>query len=206
MTTPASLQALGQLQAIRQLQQLNSSSTSFVESPFSTVLATTLENQLGSVANFMQQNNSLFLQQSFLPTPTVGTVSPSGTNAPEDVKEIIHAASQKYNVPVRLIEAVIKQESGFRKDAVSSAGASGYMQLMPATAKYLGVTDIFNAEQNIMGGTKYLRQMLDKFGQNIELALAAYNAGPGNVDKYNGIPPFKETTNYVKKVTATYYA
>lgn len=112
----------------------------------------------------------------------------------------IAKAAQTYDVPEKLIAAVMKQESNFKSSVVSSAGASGLMQLMPATASYLGVEDRFNPEQNIMGGAKYLRQMLDKFDNNIETALAAYNAGPGNVKKYGGIPPFKETQNYVKKV------
>lgn len=112
----------------------------------------------------------------------------------------IAAAAKKYNLPEKLIAAVMKQESNFNASAVSSAGASGLMQLMPATAKYLGVEDRFDPEQNIMGGAKYLRQMLDQFDNNIETALAAYNAGPGNVKKYGGIPPFQETKNYVKNV------
>lgn len=117
-----------------------------------------------------------------------------------DLDAIFEEAAKAYNVPVDLLKAVAKAESNFRADAKSSCGAMGIMQLMPGTARSLGVTDPFNAEQNIMGGAKYLSNLLTQFDGDSSLALAAYNAGPGNVKKYNGIPPFEETQNYVKKV------
>lgn len=113
---------------------------------------------------------------------------------------IFNKASEKYDIPVNLLKAVAKSESNFNSNAESNAGAQGIMQLMPGTARSLGVTNSFDPEQNIMGGAKYLRMMLDKFDGKIDLALAAYNAGPGNVQKYGGIPPFQETQNYIVKV------
>ena len=116
------------------------------------------------------------------------------------IEASVQKAAAKYNLPPRLLRAVIRAESNFEVAAVSRAGAKGLMQLMPATAKDMGVTDIFDIEQNIDGGAKYLRQMLDRFGGNIRKALAAYNAGPATVIKYNGQVPYPETRQYVKRV------
>ncbi len=129
-------------------------------------------------------------------------MSANNTTIPAtNLDAIFQKAADTFHIDINLLKAVAQTESNFNANATSNAGAMGIMQLMPDTAKYLGVTNPYDPEQNILGGAKYISQMLEKYGQNVSLALAAYNAGPGNVDKYNGIPPFTETQNYVKKIT-----
>ncbi|MBE6003628.1 MAG: lytic transglycosylase domain-containing protein [Lachnospiraceae bacterium] len=122
------------------------------------------------------------------------------SNVATSLDAIFKKASEAYGVPERILKTVAKYESDFKTTAVSKAGAMGIMQLMPSTAKSLGVKDPFDPEQNIMGGAKLLASNLKEFGGDLSLALAAYNAGSGAVKKYNGIPPYKETQNYVKNI------
>jgi len=117
---------------------------------------------------------------------------------------IIQEASDRYEVEPELIRAIIMAESSYNPRAVSKRGARGLMQLMPATAKALGVEDSFNPEHNIHGGVRYFKQLLDRFGGDTEIALAAYNAGSRKVRQYQGIPPFKTTRYYIKKVFSYY--
>ena len=122
------------------------------------------------------------------------------TTEQQIIKQKVQKAAEKYNLPPELIKAVIRAESNFEVRAVSPAGAQGLMQLMPATAKELGVINPFDIEQNIDGGARYLRIMLDQFGGSVRKALAAYNAGPGTVSKYGGRVPYPETRQYVQRV------
>ena len=122
-------------------------------------------------------------------------------NAP--FSDLIAEAARAYGVDPRLIVAVARRESAFNPNAVSRVGACGLMQLMPATARVFGITDIFDVRQNVFGGTRYLRQRLDTYSGDLDRTLAAYNAGPGAVEKYNGVPPFAETRAYVASIRAS---
>lgn len=116
-----------------------------------------------------------------------------------EIQNIINETSAKYGIDSSIIYSVIKAESNFNQFAISKAGAMGLMQLMPETAKQLNITNPFDASQNIDGGVRYLKGLLDTY-KNLSLALSAYNAGPSAVNKYNGIPPYEETKNYVSKI------
>lgn len=153
---------------------------------------------LTKATNALKQNtvNAINKTQSAI----TNTVNPTK----QQIMDIISHMSKKYGVDEKLVEAVVKQESGFNPKATSHCGAMGLMQLMPATAKGLGVKDAYNPVQNVEGGVKHLKGLLARYNGNVVLALAAYNAGGGNVDKYGGVPPFKETQNYVKNILANY--
>lgn len=121
-----------------------------------------------------------------------------------DYDEAITRASKRFRVEPSLIKAVIKAESGFDQKAVSVKGAQGLMQLMPDTAQEMEVVNPFDPEENILGGTRYLSLMLERFKDNLQLALAAYNAGPERVEEHRGIPPFEETRTFVERVLKFY--
>jgi soluble lytic murein transglycosylase-like protein len=130
------------------------------------------------------------------PEPNLTSAQPTAA----ELRELLAKAGAQHNIDAELLASVVSAESGGHVQAVSRTGARGLMQLMPGTAAALGVQDAFIAGQNVEGGTKYLDQLLTRYHDNIALALAAYNAGPGAVDRYRGIPPFRETRAYVARV------
>lgn len=154
--------------------------------------------------SFQNIIGSMTSDQRFSPTAARSASSAGQPASPSEFDGIISEASKKYNVDEKLIRAVIKQESGFNPSATSYCGAQGLMQLMPETAQGLGVKDAYDPRDNIMGGTRYLSQLLGQFDGNMTKTIAAYNAGPGAVQQFGGVPPYSETQDYVNKVLGYY--
>lgn len=170
------------------------------KSNFGTLL---LNPQLKQVnANIVNQTPQISLNNALQEVMSAQANTASATKS--QILNVVNQVAEKHGVDEKLVQALIKQESGFNPNAKSKAGAMGLMQLMPSTAKNLGVQDPYNIVQNVEGGVKYLKSMLNKYNGNVILALAAYNAGPGAVDKYDGVPPYKETQNYVRNILANY--
>lgn len=134
----------------------------------------------------------------------VGAINAPSMVAPAQIDQLVNTNASQWNVDPALVKAIIANESGFNASATSNVGAQGLMQLMPGTAAGLGVTNAYDPAQNVYGGTRYIKGLLDRFNGDVRKAVAAYNAGPGAVEKYGGVPPYAETQNYVENVLASY--
>ena len=186
-----------------------------INSPsFEKVLQATTKSNFGTLLldPKLKQVNASIVSRN-MPSPAQTNILQEAIAAQTNIQQpankaqilnVVSQISKKHGVDEKLVRALIKQESGFNPKAKSKSGAMGLMQLMPSTAKNMGVKDPYNTVQNVEGGVKYLKSMLNKYNGNVILALAAYNAGPGAVDKYSGVPPYKETQNYVKNILANY--
>lgn len=186
--------------AIRRMQSIERQFQSL-----SGIAATSVDNDFQSILDANMSAKTQAKESSQDKIFSASSSSNSANKVPrEELENLIEKYSARNNLDSDFVKAVVKQESGFKTNAKSYCGAMGLMQLMPATASSLGVHNAFDPEQNIAGGTKYLKGLMDRFDGNKELALAAYNAGPNAVKKYGGIPPYKETQNYVKNIISSY--
>ena len=134
----------------------------------------------------------------------VGAINAPSMVPSAQIDQLVNTNASQWNVDPALVKAIIANESGFNANATSNVGAQGLMQLMPGTASGLGVTNAYDPAQNVSGGTRYIKGLLDRFNGDVRKAVAAYNAGPGAVEKYGGVPPYAETQNYVQNVLASY--
>lgn len=194
---------------------ISSDKTSEMVAPFQEVLQSTAQSEFGTklsaqFGSLLTPNglNALNSMSQIAGIQAQSAVQPplreyAQTSKPQ-ILNMISQIANKHGVDEKLVKALIKQESGFNPNAKSHCGAMGLMQLMPGTAKTLGVKDAFNPVQNVDGGVRHLKWLLSKYNGNVILALAAYNAGSGAVDKYDGVPPYKETQNYVKNILKNY--
>lgn len=222
------IQKLIQLQALNNVSQLSSNNSK--QDSTNSLFSSLFTNELNSVSSASNLNNIIDVPQPTLSygetvvqllgknistavQPVIDQISNviSPTDHKTDYKKsdfdgIINEMANKYDVDPKLIHSIIKHESNFNPNAKSHAGAQGLMQIMPFNFETYGITNPFDPRQNIEAGTRMIKANLRKYNGNVELALAAYNAGSGNVKKYGGIPPFKETQNYVRKVTESYFA
>ena len=175
---------------------------SAIESQFQEMMNFGIDNvQLDSDFQKILDNT---YEQQYGTSSKAGVPSSSSNVSHGDIDKLIDKYATQNNLDPDFVKAVVKQESGFNPNAKSPCGAMGLMQLMPSTAKGLGVTNPMDVRQNIEGGVKYVKSMLDRFNGNVILALAAYNAGPNAVKRYDGVPPYKETQNYVRSILANY--
>jgi soluble lytic murein transglycosylase-like protein len=160
--------------------------------------------ELSGNGNFVQISHPAWRAEAVVTpqefSPPASQNMPSSIQGPSNVRQHIQVAADRYGISSDLVDAVAWQESRYNPRARSSAGAMGVMQLMPGTARQLGVTNPHDVGQNVAGGAAYLRAQLERFDNNVPFALAAYNAGPGAVMKYGGIPPYRETQNYVRQI------